>query len=131
LKSKSAILHFMKRSGTLCILVCLVVSSGFAQHDTTALSCLIVQDMKMAVSGAIHVATAPGRWDCADWARAGVTAGITAGSVLLDADMRTLMRRHRNAGAADGLAGGAVTYGDGWFVMGCTAAMYGTGLIHG
>jgi membrane-associated phospholipid phosphatase len=119
----------MKRSGTLCILVCLGVSSGFAQHDTTALSCLIVQDMKVAVSGAIHVATAPGRWDCADWARAGVTAGITAGSVMLDADMRTLMRRHRNAGAADGLAGGAVTYGDGWFVMGCTAAMYGTGLI--
>jgi len=119
----------MKRSGTLCILVCLVLSSGFAQHDTTALSCLIVQDTKMAISGAIHVISAPGRWDCGDWTRAGATAGITAGAVMLDADMRTLMSRQRNAHVADGLASGAVTYGDGWFVMGFTAGLYGTGLV--
>lgn len=129
MKCKSAILRTMKRSGTLCILVCLLVSSVLSQKDTTGLSSLIVHDATMALSGAIHVVTSPGRWDCVDWTLAGATAGITAGAVMLDADMRVLMQRQRNAGAADGLSGLAVTYGDGWFAVGLTAGFYGTGLV--
>ncbi len=118
----------MKRSG-LCILVCLLVPPVLAQEDTTGLSSLIVHDAKMALSGAIHVVTSPGRWDCVDWTLAGATAGITAGAVILDADMRVLMQRQRNAGAADGLSDLAKTYGDGWFAVGLTAGLYGTGLV--
>jgi membrane-associated phospholipid phosphatase len=48
---------------------------------------------------------------------------------MLDADMRTLMQRQRNAGAADRLSELGKTYGDGWFAVGLTAGLYGTGLV--
>jgi len=109
------------------MLFCLQALPVRAQTDSTGLSSVVVHDTKMAMSGALHVFTSPGRWDGSDWARVGATAGITAGSAVLDADMRTLMQR--NTATADGLSNAAVTYGDGWFAAGLTAGLYGTGLV--
>jgi membrane-associated phospholipid phosphatase len=127
LKSKSAILHTMKHLGVLCIVLCFRVVPVGAQTDSLGLPSLVVHDVQTAMSGALHIFASPGRWDGADWVRVGATLGITAGSALLDADMRTLMQR--NTGAADGLSNVAVTYGNGWFAAGITAGLYGTGVV--
>ncbi len=117
----------MKCISVFTLLFWIGTSAGRAQTDSLLLTSVVVRDAKTAFAGAVFILTAPGRWHGDDWARTGVAAGITAGSALLDADIRTLAQR--NAGTADGLSDVAVTYGSGWFAIGVTTGLYGTGLI--
>jgi membrane-associated phospholipid phosphatase len=117
----------MKRIGVLTLLLWIGTSAGRAQTDSLRLTSVVARDAKTAFAGAVHIITAPGRWHGGDWARTGVAAGIAAGSVWLDADVRTLIQR--NADAADGLSNVAATYGNGWFAVGLTTGLYGTGVI--
>ena len=113
--------------GLLLILLLVRCIPLQAQPDSTEFPAVVVADAKMAFAGALHVCASPSRWNRADWYRAATAGTITAGSSALDADVRTLMQR--NAGTTDGLADAARTFGEGWFVIGVTAGLYGTGVI--
>jgi len=106
------------------VAVCLPVH---AQPDSICVHGVFVQDMQMALQGALHVCTSPARWEESDWLMAGAVGGVTAGSAALDADLRRMMQR--NQGKADGLAEAARIYGEQWIAIGVTAGLYGAGTI--
>ena len=99
-----------------------------AQTDSSQFTSLVLRDVESAFHDAVHVVSAPGRWSSGDWAWVGVTAAATGGGAFADNGLRAMMQRNVS-GTADRWANGAVVYGDGWFAVGITAGLYGTGFV--
>ena len=110
------------------LVCCCVTASARAQSDSVTCGAVVVQDARTALSGALYVLSAPGRWGGKDWGWGGVTVGVTGGAALLDHDLRSMMQRNAST-SADHWADATVVYGDGFFAVGLTAGLYGTGLL--
>ena len=118
----------MKIAAALLVYFCCVTLPARAQSDSVACSAIIMRDARTALSGALYVLSAPARWDGKDWGWAGVTVGATGGAALLDHDLRSMMQRNVSA-SADHWADATVVYGDGFFAVGLSVGLYGTGLL--
>jgi len=74
-----------------------------------------------------HVFSAPAHWDGGEWLLAGALGAGTAGSTLLDDDIRSLMGRNHTR-LNDRLSDVAVQYGEGLTMLLVSAGGYAAGL---
>jgi membrane-associated phospholipid phosphatase len=117
----------MKTRFLLAGLITVLCAPVHAQPDSTCVHGQFIQDLQLALDGAVHVCTSPARWETSDWLLAGAACGVTAGASALDVDLRSVMRR--NQGSADVLADAARIYGEQWVALGVTIGLYGAGSL--
>jgi membrane-associated phospholipid phosphatase len=113
------------------LIVLLVLSpAGHAQTDSLrspSPGTRIGEDASTIVRITGLTLSAPTRWESGDFLRAGGIAALTAGTALLDRDMKDLAHRNRSS-FGDRLTDVAVHYGEGGPMVLLMAGMYGAGL---
>ena len=127
-------------SAVLAILLCISgitfpVSPGAANGDSlkdnsreaTVLD-LIKYDFNKSLHDGLNVLTAPARFSGYDWTVAGVIAGTTSLSMLLDNDIRNVVRKNRSEPLNDITKAGQY-YGEVVPAVSLSAGIYATGLI--
>jgi membrane-associated phospholipid phosphatase len=104
--------------------------AGYSQTDSLrnpSLGTRIGEDASTMLRVAGHTLSTPAHWESEDFLRAAGVVALTAGTALLDQEMRDLVHRNQSS-FGDRMAHIAVRYGEGGPMILLVGGMYGAGL---